>query len=87
MFFGGNYPEIKISTEKINDKNLLIIKDSYANSFIPFLLNDYENICVIDLRYFKEDLEQYINDNKITNVLILYNIENFSQDETIKYIG
>ena len=87
VFFGGNYPEIKISTENINNKNLLIIKDSYANSFIPFLLNDYENICVIDLRYFKEDLEQYINDNKITNVLILYNIENFSQDETIKYIG
>lgn len=87
VFCGGNYPEFKIETNNDNNKNILIIKDSYANSFIPFLINDYENICVVDLRYFKENLESYIKDNQISEILILYNIENFLEDETIRFIN
>lgn len=77
VFLGGNYPELKIKTSNRNGKNLLIIKDSYANSFIPFLLNNYENICVIDMRYFKENLKDYMRKNEIFEILILYNVENF----------
>ena len=77
VFLGGNYPELKIKTNNKNEKNLLIIKDSYANSFIPFLINDYENICAIDMRYFKEDLKEYMAENEINEVLILYNMTNF----------
>lgn len=77
IFLGGNYPELKISTSNKNGKNLLIIKDSYANSFIPFLLKDYDNICVVDMRYFKSNLEEYMNKSKISEILILYNVANF----------
>lgn len=76
VFLGGNHPELKISTSNKNGRNLLIIKDSYANSFIPFLLKDYENICVVDMRYFKNNLEEYMNKSKISEVLILYNVLN-----------
>lgn len=77
VFLGGNHAELQINTSNKNGKNLLIIKDSYANSFIPFLLNDYENICVIDMRYFKNNLKEYMNENKISEILILYNVSNF----------
>lgn len=77
VFLGGNYPELKITTSNKNGKNLLLIKDSYANSFIPFLLNNYENICVVDMRYFKENLKEYMDENKVSEILILYNVENF----------
>lgn len=84
MFCGGNYPELKIKTENLNGKNLLIIKDSFANEFLPFLVNDYENICVIDLRYFKNDINNYINSNNINEILFLYNIDSFSEDSNLK---
>lgn len=87
VFFGGNYPEIKIKTENKNCKNLLIIKDSFANSFIPFVINDFKNICVVDLRYFKYNLKEYMNENNITDVIILYNIMNFSIDKNISKMG
>lgn len=87
VFFGGNFPELKIETESLKNENILIIKDSYANSFIPFLINDYKNIHVIDLRYFKDSLNTYIEKNDISEILILYNIENFLEDETIRFIG
>lgn len=77
VFLGGNHPELKISTSNKNGKNLLIVKDSYANSFVPFLLSNYENICVVDMRYFKNNLKEYIKENKISEVLILYNVSNF----------
>lgn len=77
VFLGGNHPELQINTSNKNGKNLLIIKDSYANSFIPFLLSDYENICVVDMRYFKNDLKEYMNENEISEVLLLYNVSNF----------
>lgn len=77
VFLGGNHEELKISTSNKNGKNLLIIKDSYDNSFIPFLLNNYENICVVDMRYFKDNLKEYMNKNKISEILILYNVSNF----------
>ena len=48
----GNGTWSKISTENKNGKKLLVIKDSYGNSFVPFLLPHYEEIYVIDPRFY-----------------------------------
>lgn len=77
IFLGGNYPELKITTNNKNQKNLLIIKDSYANAFVPFLLKHYENVHLVDMRYFKQNLDEYINDYNITEILILCNTLSF----------
>ncbi|MCI9176579.1 MAG: hypothetical protein HFH49_16965 [Lachnospiraceae bacterium] len=37
---------------------MLLIKDSFANAFVPFLLNDYEAIHILDLRYFKGSVDE-----------------------------
>lgn len=87
VFLGGNHPEITIETSNKNGKHLLVFKDSYANAFIPFLIKDYETLCVIDLRYFNKDLKKYIDNNKISDVLILYNIMNFSNDKSVEKIA
>lgn len=52
-FFGGNYGRTDIRTSSTGLK-LLVIKDSFANSFVPFLLGDYSHITMIDLRYYNE---------------------------------
>lgn len=87
VFLNGNHPELTISTNVNNNKHLLLFKDSFANAFIPFLLSDYETIHIIDLRYFKGDLNDYISHNNITEYLFLYNIKNFCEDTSIPMIG
>lgn len=87
VYFGGNYPELKITTANKNGKSLLVIKDSYANSFIPFIVNNYENICVLDLRYTNFNVRQYVKDNEITDVLFLYNLASFSSDKNLYKLG
>ena len=84
-FFGGNYGEVHIeNTDKTGDKGkLLVIKDSFANSFVPFLVNDYDDIYMVDLRYYNGDMAEYLKENQITDVLVLYNISNFISDRNL----
>jgi len=68
-------------------KNLLVIKDSYANCFIPFLTSHFSDIIVIDLRYYSDDVNTLIKDYNITDVLMLYNANTFFEDESILNIS
>lgn len=86
VFFGGNHPEMTITTENKNGKNLLIFKDSYANSFIPFLIRNYETIHVVDLRYCNYDLKTYIEESNITEYLFMYNSKNFTEEYFWSYL-
>ena len=74
VFFNGNHPEIKIETDSPSKEVLLVIKDSYANCFVPFLAGDYRTIIMIDPRYYTGDLNELIEVEGITEVLYLYNI-------------
>ena len=59
---------------------LLILKDSYANCFAQFPVDDYAETHLIDMRFFRGSVRKYISDNGITEVLVLYNIPNFTSD-------
>ena len=80
-FLSGNYGQVHIQNQKAaskaKGKNILIIKDSFANSFVPFVTQDYENIYMVDLRYYNGDMKSYLQEHNITDVLVLYNISNF----------
>lgn len=83
-FFGGNYGEADIvMNHSYSEKKLLIIKDSFANSMVPFMLEDYAEIKMLDLRYFKGSVQQLMEEYQADEVLVLYEISNFAQDENI----
>lgn len=86
-FLGGNYGQVHIQNQKAaskaKGKNILIIKDSFANSFVPFVTKDYENIYMVDLRYYNGDMKAYLQEHEITDVMVLYNISNFISDRNL----
>lgn len=84
VFMKGNHPLVKIQTGSESGKNLMVIKDSYANSFIPFLTPYYSNVIVVDPRYYFESLKELIDNEYITDVLFLYNGTTFFQDGSLK---
>lgn len=71
VFMGGDYPLDVIKTEVNNGKRLLIIKDSYANALIPFLLPHFEEIAVVDPRYYEGNLVTLTQREKITDILAI----------------
>ncbi|MCQ2027260.1 DHHW family protein, partial [Clostridium butyricum] len=82
VFFGGNYGLVKITTGVPGGKKLLIVKDSFANSLIPFLMSHYSEIYVVDPRYYEDDLSKLVTTNKINDLLILYNVNTFYNDSS-----
>ncbi len=84
VFGGSNHPIYTIQTPCDSKKNLLILKDSYANSLIPFLSQHYRRIVVVDPRYFYGDIKDIIDSNGIDDVLFLYNANTFFQDNSLE---
>ena len=84
LFFGGNHAQIKISTPTESNNTILVLKDSYANSFVPFLAQHYRKIIMIDPRYYYGDLEQLLQVENVQEVLYLYNANTFFADTSLE---
>ena len=61
-------------TQNKNKETLLIIKDSFAHSLAPYLIEHY-NLELIDPRYYVGSIEEYILENEIENVLFLFGLD------------
>ena len=86
FYLGGNTPCAVIRTGNEGRPSLLIIRDSFADSLVPFLLQDYAEIHLLDLRYYRESVLEYIQTQKIDNVLLLYSTDNFFSDNNLALI-
>ena len=83
VFMGGNWAKVTIETGTENGQHLLLVKDSFANCFVPFLTTYFETITMVDLRYFNESLDELASEQGITDVLVLYELSNFAADRNL----
>lgn len=82
-FFGGNTPLMTIETGNSEAPSLLILRDSYMDSLSPYLLAHFSKIHILDLRYYQTSLKAYLGKNPVDQILVCYNVKNFSQDGNI----
>lgn len=83
IYFGGNHALVRIQTKAETGRNILIIKDSYANCFVPFLLEEYDRIDLLDVRYYNQKLSELIDSGDYTDLLFLYNAAGFAEDTSL----
>lgn len=86
VFLGQNQPVIKIKTDAGNNRRLLLIKDSYANSFVQFLLTDYAEIHILDPRFYRSSYTAYAEEQGITDALLLFNLKGFSEETSLYFL-
>ena len=86
MFLNGNHPLTEIRTMASTGRKLLLIKDSYANCFVPFLTGDFEEIVLVDPRYYYDSAEKLMKQYGFTDVLFLYNLNTFLEDDVLHYV-
>lgn len=84
VYFGGNYSEVNIKTGTAGDgqkegEKLLVIKDSFANSMVPFLLDDFSEITMVDTRFYRGDISRIAED--YDRVLLVYSVNNFAKEK------
>nr|WP_300170793.1 DHHW family protein [uncultured Flavonifractor sp.] len=83
MFLGGNQSLGVVKTPNADKPKLLILRDSYTDSLVPFLTPHFSEIHLIDLRYYKLSLADYIQQNDIDQALVLYSVPNFVTDSNL----
>lgn len=85
LYLDGNHGLVEIRNEEkgpaVQEKRLLIIRDSFAHTFAPFAVNHFEVTYLIDLRYFNLSTADFIRENKITDLLILYQIPSLAKEQ------
>lgn len=83
IFFGGNHAVTQLHTTAGNGRSLLVFKDSYANCFMQFLTPYYEDITMVDPRYYYDDVRTLLNAGGVTDVLFLYSADTYFTDTAL----
>lgn len=77
MFLYGNNGYSTIEGD--GEGSILVVKDSYANSFIPYLTANYARIGVIDPRGFGLSVADFAQQEGYDEVLLLFNFQSFKE--------
>lgn len=89
-FMGGNFTRLEIEAEgAADDESVLILKDSYCNSMMPFFCSKYKHITMCDLRYFgmgTQTVSEYIAEHNIRKVIYVYNIDFINSDNSFVWL-
>jgi hypothetical protein len=74
VFLGGDYPLMIAKTSQGGGRRVLVVKNSYGNPFAVWLLSHFEEVLVLDYRYFKGDILDVIEDHKVTDLVFINGI-------------
>lgn len=87
VYLDGNHAMADIvqqgGREDAGKRTLLVIKDSYAHTFVPFLAQDYDRVIMLDFRYSKMPVSMMVEQFGVTDILVMYNATNFISDENL----
>lgn len=75
-FMGGNHPIVEIDTHH-EGETLLIVKDSFANILVPFLIPHYSRIIVVDVRFVNLTVSMIAEQFDVDQLLVVYSLDQF----------
>lgn len=86
VFLGADAIHTKITTNAGSGRKIVVFKESYGNAFVPYLVNNFDEIYVIDIRYFGTNAVNYIKKSGATDVLFINNCFAANTSSLIKHI-
>lgn len=86
FLYGNRGVAVVHNTELHDGSEILVVKDSYANGLVPFLTQHYENIHVVDPRYYNQQLSKYIAEHDFQKIIVIYNFKTFMETATFQKI-
>lgn len=86
VFLDGNHALVKITNPDAEGGSLVVVKDSYAHALVPFLADNYSEIIMVDMRYFKDSVSDLCKEYGADDVLVLYSISNFCTDTGLAFL-
>lgn len=84
VFLGSDYPMMRCITPNKNGKKIIIFKDSYGNAFSPYLTTNFEEVIILDYRYFKGSVKNIVTKYGVTDILFAHNVYVLNSSFAIK---
>lgn len=87
VFLHGDFPLTHIQTDNHTGRKVLLVKESYGNAFAPFLACNFDEVYIVDQRYFELGLIDFVKEKGITDLLFLNNIFAVNTDVRIRELS
>lgn len=84
-FMGGDAKIVNVHSDAGTGRKLIIFKDSFGNALPPFLFGSFDDIWVVDMRYFTHNAIDFIKEKGITDVLFANNAFHAATASTVTY--
>ena len=87
-FIAGDNPFTVITNKNLQDgSSCIVVKESFGNAFVPFLVDHYEKIYVVDYRYWEGSLIDLAKEKKVDDVIFLNNLSMIRSDYLTGKLG
>ena len=85
-FLGGNQP-LCVIENAAGEGKVLLVRDSYSDALAPFLAQDFAEVHLMDLRYYRGGVAAYAEEHGIENIVVLQSIPNFITDRNLVFLA
>ena len=79
FYLGGSCEKLMLRTNSNTSRKLLLFRDSYADCMVPFLLQHYSEICLIDVTCMQTPLTTLVDVEDYDQVLFLCDADTYNQ--------
>ena len=87
-FIGGDKPLAVIENPDLDDgSSCVVVKESYGNCFVPFLVDHYQTVYVIDFRYTQNNVMDFVKEHKVQDLIIMNNISIIASEDVATTIA
>lgn len=74
-FIASDNPFTEITNQTLTDESAcIVVKESFGNAFVPFLVDHYQHVYVVDYRYWQDNLSKLAEEKKAKDVILLNNL-------------
>ena len=71
----------KFTNEDLTDgSSCVVVKESFGNAFVPFLVDHYQTVYVIDYRYWDQDLISFVEKKQADDLIFVNNLSMIRSD-------
>ncbi len=87
VFLDGNHELVHIQNPSAKEGSLLVIRDSYAHCLASFLAEDYKDIILVDLRYYRNSVSELIKKYNVTEIAFIYGLDSLLTDTNSAWLS
>ena len=84
VYLDGNHALVRITSNAPDKEPIIVVKDSYAHSLLPYLADNYGDIYVVDLRYYHDSVSMLMEEKDIKKVILINNIDFLTTEKYYK---